>query len=119
LPGIIDLLEEHRPDILFLGDLGTARSHIGKLRLRIQEAVDDEWLLFTDIRDSHGYPVGSGAMVHASVAKFIRKLEIPCPPGMDRDGWNEAVGGRILLLEMIQPDLEPNMAHWFQSTGGR
>jgi len=32
LPGIIDLLEEHRPDILFLGDLGATRAHIGKLR---------------------------------------------------------------------------------------
>ena len=106
LHGIIDLLEKHRPDILFLGDLGATRTHIGRLRLRIQEAVDDEWILFTDIRDSPGYPVGSGAMVHASAAKFIRKLEVPCPPGMDRDSWNEAVGGRILLLEMVLPDIE-------------
>jgi hypothetical protein len=68
-------------------------------------AVDDEWILLTDIRDSTGYPVGSGEMVHASVAKFIQKLEIPCPPDVDRAAWNEAVGGRLLLLEMTQPDI--------------
>ena len=111
LHGIVALLEQHRPDILFLGDLGTTRTHIGRLRLRIQEAVDDEWILFTDIRDSPGYPVGSGAMVHVSAAKFIQKLEIPCPPGMDRNSWSAAVNGRILLLEMNQPDAESRV--WF------
>ena len=106
LQGVLGLLEQHRPDILFLGDLGTSRHHIGRLRLRIQAAVDDEWFLFTDIRDVAGYPVGTGAMVHASAAKLIKQVSVPCPAGLDHSQWSLAVSGRILLLEMDNPEVE-------------
>jgi len=106
LPRVLDLLEEHRPDILFLGDLGTSRNHIGRLRQQIQAGVDEEWVFLSDIGNTAGYPVGSGALVHASAARYIKQIDATCPPEMDRDQWLLAVPGRILHLELDHPDCE-------------
>ena len=111
LPGVLDLLKRHRPDILFLGDLGTSRKHIGRLRLQIQADVEEEWIFLTDISKAAGYPVGSGALVHASAARYIKQLEVVCPPGMELEQWSSAVSGRILHLEFTHPDSERPV--WF------
>ena len=111
LPGVLSLLEEHRPDILFLGDLGTSRNHIGRLRQQIQADVDEEWIFLSDIGNTAGYPVGSGALVHASAARYIRQMEVVCPPEIDGEQWSLAVPGRILHLELDHPDCERRV--WF------
>ena len=111
LPGVLSLLEEHRPDILFLGDLGTSRNHIGRLRQQIQADVDEEWIFLSDIGNTTGYPVGSGALVHASAARYIRQMEVVCPPEIAGEQWSLAVPGRILHLEFDHPDCERRV--WF------
>ena len=104
MPGVLGLLEQHRPDILFLGDLGVANHRIGRLKLLLEASVDEEWILFKNICNSRGYPVGLGAMVHVSTAKFITQLEVSCPPDLDQQEWALAVGGRILHLELNRPE---------------
>ena len=89
---------------MFLGDLGVPRHRIGRLKLQLESAVDEEWVFFKCISTSRGYPVGSGAMVHVSAAKFIKQLEVPCPPGLDPQEWSLAVDGRILHLELDRPE---------------
>jgi hypothetical protein len=42
IPGVIDLVLKHRPDILFLGDITTACHHIGRLRKRLENELGDE-----------------------------------------------------------------------------
>jgi hypothetical protein len=42
LSGVIEIVKQHRLDILFLGDIGTNCRQIGKLRLQLQAALDDE-----------------------------------------------------------------------------
>ena len=111
LPGVIEIVKQHRLDLLFLGDLGTTCRQIGKLRLQLQAELDDEWILLADICKSAGYPVGSGAMVHVSAVKHIQHLELTCPPHLDKENWSKAVKGRILLLELARP--ETDGAIWF------
>ena len=36
---VVDLVLRHRPDILFLGDLVTARHHIGRLKNNLSEIL--------------------------------------------------------------------------------
>ena len=36
LSAVVDLVLQHRPDILFLGDLVASRCHIGKLKKQIE-----------------------------------------------------------------------------------
>ena len=72
IPGVVEILDRYRPDVLFLGDLGVTRNKIGRLKLRIEEAVNEEWFLWTDIREAKGYPVGSGVLIHSSAAKCTR-----------------------------------------------
>ena len=54
IPGVVDFLDSYRQDLLFLGDLGVKRNKIGRPKLKIEEAVNEEWFLWTDIRDSKG-----------------------------------------------------------------
>ena len=68
--------------------------------------MDEEWVFFSDIRNTAGYPVGSGALVHASAARYIKQIDVICPPEMDRDWWLSAVPGRILHMELDHPDCE-------------
>jgi ribonuclease HI len=108
---VLGLLEQQRPDILILGDLGVANNRIGRLKLQLEASVDEEWVFLKNISNSPGYPVGIGAMVHVSAAKFITQLEVSCPPGLDQQEWALAVGGRILHLELNRPDADGRI--WF------
>ena len=76
MPGVSEFLEKYRPDVLFLGDLGTGRNKIGRLKLHFEEGVNEEWFLWTNIQKGSGYPVGSGAAIHASAAKHISQWDI-------------------------------------------
>ena len=44
-------------------------------------------------------------MVHSSMARHTKKLEVPCPPELEHDLWTRAVQGRILLLQLSRPEL--------------
>ena len=56
---------------LSLGDLGTGRNKIGRLKLHFEEGVNEEWFLWTNIQKGLGYPIGSGTAINASAAKHI------------------------------------------------
>ena len=58
---LVELVLTHRPDIHFLGDLVTTRDHIGRLKKRIENALNDEWFVTTNISALPGRPVGIGA----------------------------------------------------------
>ena len=103
--GLVNLVERHRPDILFLGDLRTPRNKIGKQRAELEASLGEEWTLLTDIRAPPGRPVGIGAVVHSAVARHTKQLEVPCPPGLDQAQWASVVQGRILLLQLTRPEL--------------
>ena len=105
LEGIAAIVTRHRPDILFLGDMGATRAHIGRLRQRLEAELDDEWFLWTDINASPGYPIGMGAVIHCSLAQYISKIELPCPPDLDKEIWTGAVAGRLMQLEVTRPEL--------------
>ena len=66
---LVGLVEQHRPDVLFLGDLRTPRNKIGRQRMEVERRLGEEWFLLTDIGPPPGHQVGVGAMVHSSMAK--------------------------------------------------
>ena len=105
IPGVVEILDRYRPDVLFLGDLGVTRNKIGRLRLRIEAVVNEEWLLWTEIREAKGYPVGSGVLIHSSAAKCISRLQLVKPPNVDYEQWHLAVDGRILGLTLGRPGM--------------
>ena len=47
IPGVSEFLEKYRPDVLFLGDLGTSRNKIGRLKLQFEEGVHEEWFQYS------------------------------------------------------------------------
>ena len=83
IPGVVEILDRYRPDILILGDLGVTRNKIGRLKIRIEEAVNEEWFLWTNIREAKGYPVGSWGLIHSSAAKCISRLHLVMPRNLD------------------------------------
>ena len=105
LEGVAALVKQQRPDILFLGDMGSSRDQVGRLRQRIEAELDDEWFLWTDTSAPPGYPEGMGAVIHCSLAQQISKVELPCPPEVNRDIWTRAVEGRLMQLEVSRPEL--------------
>jgi hypothetical protein len=76
LAEVIVLVLRCRPDILFLGDLVTSRAHIGRLKKQIERNLKDEWFMITNINASSGSPVGVGAIIHCSLAKYITDCTI-------------------------------------------
>jgi hypothetical protein len=60
LQEVVEVVLRHRPDILFLGDLVTSRTHIGRLKKRLESALHDEWFVTTNISELQGRPVGIG-----------------------------------------------------------
>ena len=76
LAEVIVLVLRYRPDILFLGDLVTSRAHIGRLKKQIERNLKDEWFMITNINASSGSPVGVGAIIHCSLAKYITDCTI-------------------------------------------
>jgi hypothetical protein len=45
LSGMTDAVLRHRPDVLFLGDLGVPRNKVGKLRQTLERKLGNEWFL--------------------------------------------------------------------------
>ena len=111
LRGLVGLVEEHRPDVLFLADLRTPRHKIGRLRKDLERELGDEWFLLSDISAATGMPTGIGAVLHTSLARCVTKLEVICPPGLAQESWTQAVQGRIMLLQLSRPD-QPSSV-WF------
>ena len=105
IPGVVEFLERYRPDVLFLGDLGVKRNKIGRLKLRIEEAMNEEWFLLTDIRAARGYPIGIGVLIHSSAAKYTSKIPLVKPPDVDEVQWHLAVEGRVFGLTLTRPGM--------------
>ena len=75
IPGVSEFLEEYRPDVSFLGDLGTCRNEIGRLKLLFENRVNEEWFLRTNIHNAAGYPIGSGAeFMHLQPSTYHRGI---------------------------------------------
>ena len=87
---VVDLVLRHRPDILFLGDLVTARHHIGRLKKQLERDLNDEWFVTTNISASSGRPVGMGAIIHCSLAKHMLDCVVDCPKGQCPQAWEAA-----------------------------
>ena len=102
LSEIVQLILWHRPDVLFLGDLGVVHNKIGRLKQRMESSLGDEWFMLTNISpyNKRGGPVGMGVVVHCSLAKHVRTLDLPCPEGGDTATWSQAVTGRIFPLQL-------------------
>ncbi len=96
LPEVVVLVLRYRPDILFLGDLVTSRYHIGRLKKQIERNLKDEWSMITNMSASSSRPVGVGAIIHCSLAKYITDCTIQPPDGFDQKEREKAVSGRIL-----------------------
>ena len=111
LQGLIGFVEKHRPDVLLLADLRTARHKVGRLRKELELELGEEWFLLTEISAAAGRPVGVGALIHSSLARHATKLEVVRPPGIASESWSEAVQGRILLLQLSRPEL--SCTWWF------
>ncbi len=69
LGGITDAVLRHRPDVLFLGDLGVPRNKVGRLRQTLEKKLGDEWFLLTDISlpRKNRLSTGIAAVVHCSL----------------------------------------------------
>jgi hypothetical protein len=102
LSEIVQLILCHRPDVLFLGGMGVARNKIGRLKQRMESGLGDEWFMLTDIspHNQRGGPVCMGVVVHCSLAKHVRTLDLPGPEGGDAALWSQAVAGRIFPLQL-------------------
>ena len=78
------------------------RNKIGRLKQRMESGLGDEchveWFKLTDIipRNQRGGPVGMGVVVHCSIAKHVRTLDLSGPEGEDAAAW----AGRIFPLQL-------------------
>jgi hypothetical protein len=101
------LVLQVRPDILFLGDLVTSRDHIGKLKKRLESALQDDWFVTTNRSDHPGRPIGVGAIVHCSLAKHMTDCVILHPDvnvsENEKQDWVKAVDGRVQCIKLIHP----------------
>jgi hypothetical protein len=104
LEEVVEMVLQHRPDILFLGDLVTSRDHIGRLKKRLESALCDEWFVITNISALPGRPMGIGAVVHCSLANRITDCVIHHPdPSVPEEGkaeWEAAIAGRIQCIKV-------------------
>ena len=68
--------------------------------MHFEEGVNEEWFLqvWTNIQKGSGYPVGSGAAIHAPAAVHISN-------GVDDKEWPSAVGGRLLGLKLFRLEM--------------
>jgi hypothetical protein len=79
LQEVVEVVLRHRPDILFLGDLVTFRSHIGRVKKRLESELHDEWFVTTNISELQGRPVGISAIVHCSLANRMTDCVMQYP----------------------------------------
>ena len=103
LSALVDLVLQYWPGILFLGDLVTSRSQIGKLKKLIERDLKDEGYVFTNISALPGRPVGIGAIIHCSLAKHITDCTVAPPDQVNKTDWEAAVQGRVLRLQVTRP----------------
>jgi len=109
--GVTSVLRRRRPDILFLSDVRSTRNRCGRVRREIEDELEGEWRLLTEIAPGKKSPVGVGALVHASLLPCISPLPLPQPAGVDLAKWTRAVQGRILILQ-CKPGDTPQI-WWF------
>jgi len=100
---VAQLLDASRCDVLFLSDMRISRRKIGRARQLLESAVQREWLLLTDIRQLPYRPMGIGVLVHSSLASQAQQLQVLRPPDAPESEWEEAVSGRIFLLQIKKP----------------
>ncbi len=104
---VVRIVLEHRPDILFLGDLVTSRCHIGRIKNWLESDLHDEWFVTTNVSALPGRPVGMGAIVHCSLASQMTDCVIQHPeasqPEISPQEWTEATDGRIQCLKVTRP----------------
>ena len=102
LNGVAQSILHHRPDVLFLGDLGVARNKVGKLKQMLERDLGDEWFMLTDISapQANQRSTGMAAVIHCSLAKHITQVEIQCPIGAEQVMWAKTVAGRIMHLQL-------------------
>ena len=104
LQEVAELVLQHRPDILFLGDLVTSRANIGRLKQRLESALNDEWFVTSNIGERSGRPVGIAAVVHCSLAKHMTDCTVLSPEGSALEEWVGATEGRILNIKVSRPE---------------
>ena len=106
LPGIVHFVLHHRPDVLFLGDLGVARNKVGRLKLTLERDLGDEWFMLTDISapQENQRSTGMAAVIHCSLARHITTVEPACPEGHDKDEWSKTVAGRVMQLQLSRAE---------------
>ena len=87
LHGIAHFVLHHRPDVLFLGDLGVARNKVGRLKLMLERDLGDEWFMLTDISAprKNQRSTGMTAVIHCSLARHITTVELVCPEGIEKE----------------------------------
>jgi hypothetical protein len=44
-------------------------------------------------------------VIHYSLAQYINRIELPCPPDLNKEIWSGAVQGRLMQLEVTGPEL--------------
>ena len=90
--------------MVLLGDIGSLRDHVGRFRQRIEAECENDWFLWTGTSALPGCPVGMGSVMHCSLAQHISKVELPCPPEVNRYIWMRAVEGQLMQLEVSRPE---------------
>ena len=102
LHGIAHFVLHHRPDVLFLGDLGVARNKVGRLKLMLERDLGDEWFMLTDISAprKNQRSTGMAAVIHCSLARHITTVELVCLEGIEKEEWSKTVTGRIMQLQL-------------------
>ncbi len=102
LSAVVDLVLQYLPDILFLGDFVTSRSHIGKLKKLIEHDLKDEWCVITNISALPGRLVGIGAIINCSLAKHITDYNVIPLDQVNKTDWEAAVADRVLRLRVTR-----------------
>ena len=101
---VVDLVLRHRPDILFLGDLVTARHHIGRLK-KTTWARSQWWVVCDNEYLFVLWPTCRNGVIRCSLAKHMLDCVVDCPEGQCPQAWEAAVGGSILHIKVTRPDL--------------
>ena len=80
-------------------------AHIGKLKKQIERDLKDEWYVTTNISALPGRPVGIGAIIHCSLAKYVTDCAIAPTNNnqVNKTDWEAAINGRILRLQFYPP----------------
>jgi hypothetical protein len=86
----VALVQQHRPDILVLGDLVTSCNHIGRLKKQLERDLNDERFITSNISALPGRPIGIGAIIHCSLANHVTDCSFSAPQNSDNAAWKAA-----------------------------